>query len=286
MRRASINLRIFVSQHDDNDNDDDDDIYDDDGNLPEDAIDAAEKPMGFFDHLEELRWVILKCVITYVLFALVIGIFLKEFNHWLKWPLEAAGQNITLNTMAVTESFTIVIQLCCLGALVPAMPFFFFFAGQFIAPALTSREKHMVLPVCFSSLILFLMGSAFSFFFLVPSTLRISAELNTMFEFNTLWTPASYYGTLSWLTIGVGISFEFPLVIVLLVYLGMLRVETLRKYRRHAIVAIFVLAAIVTPTPDPFTQTIFALPLYALFEAAIFVGGRVQKKRDAAALNP
>lgn len=269
-----------MSQHDDNN---------DDGDAPNDLIDSDEKPMGFFDHLEELRWVVLKCVIVYVLFAVVIGVFLKEVNHLLLWPLDRVRVSqpefvLDLGTTSVTESFTIVIQLCCLGALVPAMPFFFFFMGQFVAPALTKREKRMVLPVCFSSLVLFVAGSLFSFFFLVTSTLRISAELTDMFGFIMRWTPGSYYGTLTWLTIGVGISFEFPLVIVLLVYLGMLRIETLRKYRRHAIVAIFVIAAIVTPTPDPFTQTIFAVPLYLLYEAAIFVGGRVQKKRDAAAL--
>jgi sec-independent protein translocase protein TatC len=280
-----LNLHAFVSKHDDND----DDIYEDDGTLPEDVMDPHEKPMGFFDHLEELRWVVLKCVIVYVLFAVVIGFYLKEVNHLLLWPLERVRGShpqlvLDLGTTAVTESFTIVIQLCCLGALVPAMPFFFFFMGQFVAPALTRAEKRMVLPVCFSSLFLFVAGVLFSFFFLVTSTLQISAELTDMFGFIMRWTPGSYYGTLSWLTIGVGISFEFPLVIVLLVYLGLLRVETLKKYRRHAIVVIFVIAAIVTPTPDPFTQTIFALPLYALFETAIFIGGRVQKKRDASAL--
>ena len=79
--------------------------------------------------------------------------------------------------------------------------------------------------------------------------------------------------------LGVGASFEFPLVLVLLVWLGIVTTAFLRKYRRHAIVAIFIIAAIITPTPDPVTQTLFALPLYALFEIAIFVSSRVEKRK-------
>lgn len=253
----------------------------------EDESDPAEKPMGFFEHLEELRWTLVKCVIVYAVFAVAIGIFLKQFNAALLWPLEWVRHSspelkFDLTARAVTESFSIVIQLCCLGALLPAMPFFFFFLGQFVGPALTRKEKRMVLPVCFSSLLLFLAGSAFSFLLLVPSTLKISLELNDLLGFGTpLWTPASYYSTLSWLVIGVGVAFEFPLLILLLVYLGFISTATLRKYRRHAIVVIFIVAAIITPTPDPFTQSIFAVPLYALFEIAIFVGGRMEKKRAA-----
>ena len=81
--------------------------------------------------------------------------------------------------------------------------------------------------------------------------------------------------------LGVGAAFEFPLLIVMAIHFGFLRVQTLRKYRRHSIVVIFLIAAIVTPTPDPFTQCLFAAPLYLLFEIAILVGARVQAKREA-----
>jgi sec-independent protein translocase protein TatC len=84
---------------------------------------------------------------------------------------------------------------------------------------------------------------------------------------------------LSWLVLGVGATFEFPLVIVLLVWMGIMTTAFLRKYRRHAIVVIFILAAIVTPTPDPIVQSMFAAPLYGLYEIAILVSTRVEKKR-------
>ena len=250
------------------------------------AAPAQEKPMGFFQHLEELRWTLIKCAITYLVFAAAIGFFLKEFNDLLLWPLTSVKVDfpqltLDLGTTTIMEGFTVVLQLCFLGALAPAAPFCFFFVAQFVAPALTKKELRMVVPTCLCAFALFLMGAAFSFFLLVPSTLRVAAELNQLFGFITRWTPGSYYSLLSWLTIGVGAAFEFPLIIVLLVYLRILQVATLRKYRRHAIIAIFVIAAVVTPTPDPFTQTMFAGPLYVLFELAILAGAWVERRRLA-----
>jgi sec-independent protein translocase protein TatC len=142
----------------------------------------------------------------------------------------------------------------------------------------------MVVPVSLVGFVLFLLGAAFGFFLLMTTTIKCAAQLNEMFGFATRWTPASYYSLLSWLVIGVGAAFEFPLVIVLLIYMRMMTTAFLTKYRRHAIVAIFVIAAIITPTPDPFTQAMFAAPLYVLFELAIFAGRWVEKRRGPAEL--
>jgi sec-independent protein translocase protein TatC len=174
-----------------------------------------------------------------------------------------------------------VIQMCVFGGLLLAAPFILFFIAQFVAPALTAREMKAVLPMCFCAMVLFLVGAAFSFFLLMPSTIRIAIELNNAFELENRWTAGNYFNTLTWLVVGSGGVFEFPLVIVLLVWLGIMTTAFLRKYRRHAIVVIFILAAVVTPTPDPVTQTIFAAPLYALYEIAILVSKRVEKKRAA-----
>jgi sec-independent protein translocase protein TatC len=259
------------------------DVDPDDG---ETAPDPQEKPMGFLDHLEELRWTLVKCAIAFAAAAGVVGFSLKRFNEALLWPLHhvqagRSGLELELNTRGVMESFSILFQLCGFGGLALAAPFMLFFVGQFIAPALTERELKLVRPVGAAAFGLFVLGAAFGFFVLVPSTLRVSLELNDLLGFNTLWTPASYYSLLVWLVLGVGAAFEFPLLIVMAIYFGFLRVETLRKYRRHSIVAIFLIAAIVTPTPDPFTQCLFAAPLYVLFEIAVFVGAKMQRRREA-----
>jgi sec-independent protein translocase protein TatC len=245
-----------------------------------------EKSMGFLDHLEELRWTLVKCAVAFVVAATLVGIFLKQYNEVLLWPLHHVQQEkptllLDLGTTTIMETFGIVISLCGFGGLALAAPFMLFFAGQFVAPALNPKELRLVLPAGLSAFMLFALGAAFGFFLLVPSTIRMAVELNEYFGFSMRWTPASYYSLLTWLVAGVGIAFEFPLLIVLAVYFGFLRVETLRKYRRHSIIAIFIIAAIVTPTPDPITQLMFAIPLYLLFEIAIIVGSKVQAMREA-----
>ena len=248
------------------------------------VTEAREKPMGFFDHLEELRWTLIKCAATFLIFASLIGYFLKEFNDVLLWPLTSVKVDypklvLELGTTTVMEAFNVVIQMCVLGGFVMSAPFFLLFIGQFVAPALTAKELKAVLPMCLSAMVLFLIGTAFAYFLLVPSTIRVALELNDYFGYAMRWTPGSYYSLLTWLVLGVGASFEFPLIIVLLVWLGFMTTAFLRKYRRHAIVVIFIIAAIVTPTPDPITQTMFAAPLYLLYEIAIFASTRVEKRK-------
>jgi sec-independent protein translocase protein TatC len=243
-----------------------------------------EKAMGFWDHLEELRGTIIKSVIAFVFFAVLIGYFIKEFNQVLLWPLlnvtaEFPHLTVELGTTTPLEVFNMIIQMCFLGGLTLAGPFILFFIGQFVAPALTEKESKIILPLCLSAMFLFLLGAAFSFFALVPSTIRMAIELNDTFHLAFRWTVGAYYSLLMWLVLGVGVAFEFPLVIVLLVWMGVLSTAFLRKYRRHAIVVIFVVAAIVTPTPDPLTQSLFALPLYVLYEIAIIISTRIEKRR-------
>lgn len=275
----------------------DDDAYDidpddADGARGSDTPDAeggeagGGKAMGFLEHLEELRWTLVKCAVVFAIAAGVIAYFMKDFNDVLLWPLhhvaaENSSLKLDLSTRSVMESFGIVIQLCGFGGLAAAGPFMIFFVGQFVAPALTKEEMRLVLPTGLSAFLLFLLGASFGFFLLIPSTLRVSIELNELLGFSTLWTPDSYYSLLVWLVFGVGLAFEFPLLIVMAIHFGLLEVKTLRKFRRHAIVAIFIIAAIVTPTPDPFTQCLFAAPLYFLYEVAIIVGARVQARREA-----
>jgi sec-independent protein translocase protein TatC len=245
---------------------------------------VREKPMGFWEHLEELRGVIIESVSAFVVCAGLIGFFIQEFNEVLRWPLLEVKKDypalaIDLGTIKIMEVFSMLIQMCVLGGFVMAAPMILFFIAQFVSPALTEKEMKAVLPLCISAMVLFLLGSAFGFFFLMPKTIEIAVHLNGMFNLELRWTAGDYYGTLSWLVLGVGAAFQFPLVLVLLVWLGIMSTAFLRKYRRHAIVAIFIIAAIITPTPDPVTQTIFAIPLYALFELAILVSTRIEKKR-------
>ncbi len=244
------------------------------------------KNMGFLEHLEELRMTLIKCAVVFVIFVTLIAYSLKEAAYVLNWPLDTvqaeypkmATDLITNTPMGV---FSVLISICMMGGFILSLPFFLFFAGQFIAPALTKREMRVLLPTAFSAAVLFLGGAAFSYFLLVPSTIRVAFELNEALGYTVMWTADKYYSLLLWMVLGVGASFEFPLLIVLASYMGLVEVATLKKYRRHAIVIFFITAAVVTPTPDPFTQTIFAVPLCLLYELSIWVSAALGKRRQS-----
>ncbi len=254
------------------------------------ALLPEEKPMGFFQHLEELRWTLVKCAVVYGIFACVVGYYLKEFNHYLLWPWQQVQEarpdlTLTLKEPKIFAVYGLIFQVCMIGALAPAAPFMIFFVAQFIAPALTRKELSMIVPGGIAALGLFLMGAALGFFVLVPKSIVMAIELNELMGLAVDWfTRESYYSALVWLVGGVGLSFEFPLLVVLLVYLRLMTVDFLRKYRRHAVVVILIIAAVITPTQDPVTLGIFAAPLYLLYEVAILVGAVIEKKRAKAEL--
>lgn len=240
--------------------------------------------MGFWEHLEELRGTLIKSVVVFVIFAVLVGSFYKRFHDALLWPLTSANSGapdikVELITNSPLEVFNVLIQMCVFGGLGLASPFILFFIAQFVSPALTERETKVIVPMCASAMVLFLIGASFAFFILMPGTLSFAGWLNTDLNYRPLWTAGSYFSMLTWIVVGVGAVFEFPLVLVLLVWLGIITTAFLRKYRRHAIVVIFIIAAIVTPTPDPFMQSLLAAPLYLLYEIAIFVATRIEKKR-------
>ena len=240
--------------------------------------------MGFFGHLEELRWTLIKCAVVFGVFVTIIAYYIDSAAHLLNWPLDQARAAYPLlKTDLVTNSpmgvFNVVIDICLIGGFVMALPFMLYFAGQFIAPALSQKERKVLLPTAASAFGLFLGGAAFGYFVLTPSTIRVAFELNQLMGYTVLWTADRYYSLLMWLVLGMGGAFEFPLLILLLVYMGIVQVATLRKYRRHAIVVIFIIAAVVTPTPDPINQSLFALPLIVLYEVAILVAARLTKRR-------
>jgi sec-independent protein translocase protein TatC len=241
----------------------------------------GKKVMGFLDHLEDLRWTLIKSAVVFALFVTLIAYYVDDFGAVLSRPLtQVKADYPAMNTELITNSpmgvFSVIIDICLIGGLVLSLPFILFFFGQFIAPALTKRETKVLLPTCVSALLLFLGGAAFGYFLLTPSTIRVAYELNKMMHYTVMWTADRYYSLLIWLVLGMGAAFEFPLLIVLAVYMGLIEVATLRKYRRHAIVVIFIIAAVITPTPDPINQSLFAVPLILLYEVAILVASQLK----------
>jgi sec-independent protein translocase protein TatC len=258
-----------------------------DPNDGDEAISPREKPMGFFEHLEELRGTLIRCAVVFGLFAALIGIYVQDVAAVLLLPWETVRADFPqFHNGLITNSpmgiFTMMINICVMGAVCLSLPFWFFFLAQFVAPALTKKELKVMVPTCMAAFVLFLGGAAFGYYLLVPSTVRVAYEMNAYMGVDPLWTADKYYSLLLWLVLGVGAGFEFPLLVVLAVYMGFIQVATLRKYRRHAIVVMFVIAAIVTPTPDPFNMTMFAIPLILLYEVAIWVSAYLVRSKGKA----
>lgn len=123
-----------------------------------------------------------------------------------------------------------------------------------------------------------MLGCSFAFFLLLPKAIDVTMAFNEMMGFQIIWSPDSYFGFITWIVIGMGVSFQFPLIAVVLVYLDVVSLEKLRSLRRVLIITFFIVAAVLTP-PDPVTQIMMALPMIVLYEVALIVAGLLLRKR-------
>ncbi len=249
----------------------------------EDLEKSGELQMTFLEHLEELRHVLFKSVVSFFLAFLVVAVFFKKINQFLRAPLETAMANHGVTEALVTTGpfgvFSFLLQMGFMGGVSLASPFILYFVSTFVAPGLNVKEKRVLLPGCFVGLVLFCLGCLFSYFVLIPAALNVSIYLNKLLGLELIWRADRYISLLLWMVLGIGLSFEFPLAITLLVYVGILNQQQLRNVRRYAVVGFFVLAAIITPTGDPFTQLLMAVPMWLLYEGSVIVAGFIERKR-------
>lgn len=252
---------------------------------PDNEEDSAEKDqMTFLDHLEDLRWTLFKSFCAFGIACILIGIFLAQFSDLLRWPYDFAvsGRDIEMKGLINTSIlgvFSVIFYLLIGGGFAFSLPFMLYFTGQFVAPGLNERELRLLRPACAAAFLLFIAGATFSFFILVPAALRASIIFNQMLGFAPLWTAASYYGLLTWMVLGVGIAFQFPLVLLILVFLGILSKAQLVGFRKYSIVLFLCIGAVVTPTTDPVTFIILAVPMSILYEIAIVGAGKIERRQ-------
>ena len=251
----------------------------------EQAEPASGRKMLFWEHLEELRRVLLWILLSLGAGCALVALFLREIAFALNWPLsvavgEGAGKLQGLVTTSPMGVFSVVFQVCFLGGFALALPFILYFVARFIAPGLNRREVAVLRPGCVAAFGLFWAGSSFSYFILVPASLRAAMFFNQLLGFELIWSADRYYGLLVWMVLGVGFSFEFPLILLLLVYTGILNTAKLRAYRPHSIVAFLVLAALITPSTDPFTFLFLAIPMTLLYEVSIWLSSRLEQRRE------
>jgi sec-independent protein translocase protein TatC len=239
----------------------------------------------FLEHLEELRWMLVKSIITLAVSMGGCALFLKQIIEIVKYPLQIVcddkGMDIDafLITLNVVDPMTISIQTCFFAGIILAFPFLFFFLGQFILPALRQEERKLLIPAFAAGGGLFIGGAVFCYFLIMPQTLQFFIEWNEWFGWKAQWPIQSYIGFVLQMLVGFGLSFELPLVVAILAKLGIVTKAFLVQYRRHAIVALVVIAACVTPTSDPFTLGMMFGPMYLLYEISIFITGIIEKAR-------
>lgn len=202
-------------------------------------------------------------------------------------PIENAAAGllpVKLHNFSPSESFLIAFQVALYAALIISSPFWVYFIGQFILPALRIRERRVLYYWLGWGTALFLLGVLLTYFLLLPIALRASIEYSELLGFDGLdWKADDYISFSTRFLFGMGLGFQFPVLVLLLVKLGFLNHRHLAKYRRHVVVLSLVLGALLT-TPEVITQVAMAVPLYILYEACIWIAWYWDwKKRRAAA---
>lgn len=252
-----------------------------------DSEDGEGEGMSFLEHLEEFRWTVARSVIAFIVGVAVVVIFHQDIAQWIQHPLnqaygsaEVAAKNlITYKAMGV---ITVFFQIALLGGLTLSMPFMLYFMGSFVAPGLTAKERKVLRPACYAAFLLFLMGVSFGFFIILPLALGFTVRLNQHLGFDIFWAASDYYNMVVWFSLAIGFFFQFPLVVVILVYLGVLSTETLKRIRRMVFVGLMVFSALVSPGGDPFSLAASTGFMYGLYELAILTGKRIERKKREA----
>ncbi|HXL58554.1 MAG TPA: twin-arginine translocase subunit TatC [Chitinophagaceae bacterium] len=257
--------------------------------------------MSFVDHLEELRWHIIRSLLAILVFAAVIFINIKwvfdniiagpispnfvsyrafcDFSHWLHLGDSLCLPPLSINMQTTTfgGQFFGSFSIAFVGGLIAAFPYIFWEFWRFVKPALKPNELKGTRFVIFWVSFFFFLGAAFGYFVLGPFTFNFLAnfQVSALNIVQTKPTINDYLDNLTNLILGCGIAFEMPVLSYALTKIGLITPHFLRRSRRYAIVIILVVAAIITPSPDWISQTIVFIPLMALYELGVAVSARV-----------
>jgi sec-independent protein translocase protein TatC len=237
--------------------------------------------MTFWDHLDELK----KSIFRIVLVVLVAAVGLFAFKDFLfdglilapskgdfflyKWI--GADVSLSLVNIEVTAQFMIHMKMAFLCALVLTFPYIIYKVWQFIAPALYDNERRKVRNAFLFASVLFYLGVTVGYTLIFPLMLNFFADYQVSSEVPNTFSLSSYISLLTSMVLTFGIVFEFPTIVALLSSLGILTKQTMVKFRRHAILVVVILAAVITPSGDPFSLTVVAVPLYLLYEFSVFI---------------
>ncbi len=239
-------------------------------------IKRIEGEMSFLEHLEELRWRIIYTLIGVVVGTIIAWIFIDFLiNSILLIPAKKA--NINLQNLRPFGQLFLFFEVAVIGGVVLSIPNVFYQIWKFISPALKENEKKYVTSIVVYSTLCFLIGLVFAYFIMLPLTLSFAGKFGTP-EIENNFAIDEYFSIIISVMLAAGIIFELPMLSFFLSKIGILKPSFMKKYRRHSIVVIMFLAAILSPGTDPVAQILLAVPLVLLYEISIFVSKFSQKK--------
>lgn len=239
--------------------------------------------MSVVEHLRELRGRLVVSLLAFVVISAIAFAFYPPMLRFLLRPLCSVPQDLLgpqgcrLVITRPLGGFLFRLKMTALAGISLSSPLWLYQLYAFILPALTPKEKRYSIPFLLSSLTLFLIGSAFAYLTLstgIRFLIGIGGE-----QIVPLLGAEEYLGFVGLMLLGFGIMFQLPLVLIFLGLAGAVSVEQLRKQRRTAVVVIFVLAAVVTPSQDPYTMSVLAGPLYLMYEVTILILARIARAK-------
>ena len=244
--------------------------------MPEEEINENEDEMSFLDHLEELRWRLIYAIIGVVIGTIIAWIFIDQLvDLVLLKPARDSGAD--LQNLRPFGQLFLFVQVAIIVGVVVSIPNIFYQLWRFISPALRKKEKKYILSIVIFSSVCFLSGIAFAYFVMLPLALKFAAQFGSSTIKNE-FAIDEYMNIIISVMLAAGFVFELPMISFFLTKLGILTAGFMRKFRKHAIVIILFLAAILTPGTDPVSQIILAIPLVLLYEISILISKYSAKK--------
>lgn len=251
-----------------------------------------DSELTFWEHLDVLRGSLIKMIVAAV--AVGIGAFLAKdtlFGIVLapadgSFPtyrlLGAESFSLHMINTGLTEQFMVHMKVALVAGLLIASPYLLYVLFRFVSPALYDSERKASVRLVGAAYVIFMVGVGLNYTVFFPLTVRFLGTYQVSTDIDNMLTLSSYIDTLLMMSLVFGIVFEIPVVSWLLGRFGMLRAEWMRVFRRHAIVVILVVAAVITPTSDIFTLLIVSLPIWMLYEVSIFIVASTQKRQTNA----
>ena len=260
--------------------------------------------MSFIDHLEDLRWHVIRSVIAVLIGAIIVFIYSDYVVNQIlfaptrsdfvsaRW-LCSLGHKIGIgNTLCfpevkakflentMTGQFIASFTLAFIGGFILAFPYVFWEFWKFLKPALSPKELKKTGGIIIWVSLLFFAGVAFGYFILTPFMVNFYFNYKLSSQIEIMPSFSDYLENLVYTTAGIGVLFQMPLLVMVLARIGIVTGSFLKKYRRHAFVIILIAAAIITPSTDPFSLTIVTIPLYLLFEASVVIASRIERRKS------